>query len=180
MQQCDILVCTGTLRFQGTNQTSQNDNHQKRSIKNLKTDASLLWITVFSLCLRNILYPAWACSAFRDQFQLSFPKTFQWNSKRICRKSRSSCRILELTTLPNAWCTLRGVRFTLVGTSLCSQASTCSCLDHITCSVLQESKSEQTNLQSKVTQYAAHYLMKHQKFSLKVWYVPAIYFSLTK
>lgn len=55
-----------------------------------------------SLCLRNILYPA--CSECRDQLQLRFPKTFQWNSKRACMKSRSSCRILEMTTLPNSCC----------------------------------------------------------------------------
>lgn len=97
----------GILWFHGTNQTSQDYAHHKRSVKNLKTDASLLWNTVLCLCLRKIFYPAWACSICRNQFQLGFPKMFYWNSKKAWGKSRSSCRILELTTLPNACCAFR-------------------------------------------------------------------------
>lgn len=34
MQPFIFLLCTSTLRFHGTNQTSQNDIHHKRSVKN--------------------------------------------------------------------------------------------------------------------------------------------------
>lgn len=97
----------GILWFHCTNQTSQDYAQHKRSVKNLKTDASLLWNTVLCLCLRKNLYPAWASSICRNQFQLGFPKTFYWNSKKTWGESRSSCRIVELTTLPNACCAFR-------------------------------------------------------------------------
>lgn len=90
MQWCGILFCTDILRFYSTNQTSQDFAHHKRSLKNLKTDASLLWNTqcVLCLCQRKILSPAWACSICRNQFQLWFPKPFYQNSKKTMREKQ--------------------------------------------------------------------------------------------
>lgn len=173
MQWWGILLCTGILRFHSTNPTSQDFAHHKRRLKNIKTDASVLRNTVLCLCLRKILYHAWACSICRNQFQLWFPKPFYWNSKKHEGKAAHLAEFWNwlLCQMP-AVLSKSGVRFIPVRTSLCIASYFCFRDWVIFRSLVLHEDTWQTNLKPGVTPYEARNLLKYQKLSLKVCCTP--------
>lgn len=124
-KKCNIVAFCFVLAF-CTKQTSQDFAQEKSQELQNKCISPVMCVMLAS---KEILSPAWACSICKNQFQLWFPKTFYWNSKK--NKEGKADHLAEfwnwlLCQMP-AVLLESGVRFHPLQTSMCFQAYTYFC-----------------------------------------------------